>query len=297
MEEEGLISKLKKIGVKEIAQKTLITEKNIQAIVDKDFKSLQKTRAIGFIGIIEREFKLDLSEWIKEYQTYLNIHGVDEEKSFIMGNIEKENSGNKLINLFIYFVVFISIVGLFYILSDINSFNKKDEDVKEVKELVEEAKVNLNTTKEINNSNLNILAESNKSSSSEFLSTDENNSSLSEIIAQEQETIKSKESGLENSENFEGNLTQLYIEPKYKIWVGIVTLPDYKRNTFTSEGKFEIDTSKEQLIALGHKKVEIFLNGQKVEVDKKRDKFHYKDGVIKAITSSEFKELNRGKSW
>ena len=87
---EETLSKLKKVGIKAIAQKTLMTEQSIKSILNKDFQSLQKTKAIGFIKIIEREYKVDLSEWIEEYNRYLNEQEPPkEEEQFVMSEPSK----------------------------------------------------------------------------------------------------------------------------------------------------------------------------------------------------------------
>ncbi len=271
---DEILSELKKIGIKAIAQKTLMTEQSVKAILNKDFKSLQKTKAIGFVKIIEREFKVDFSEWIEEYNRYLNeSEPPEEEEQFVMSEPSKDK-GNKLINIFTYFIIFISVIALFYILSDINSF-KKSEEVKPVKELVQEAKINLEITKELNESIL-VLEE-----------VKETNESISE----EKEELIEDEKIVETPVKIE-----IYIKPRVKVWVGVIVLPNYKKRSFITGEEFDIDTSKEQLVSLGHNRIDIYLNGGKVNLEGK-EKFHYKDGEITPLTFAEFRELNRGRNW
>ena len=270
---DEILSELKKIGIKAIAQKTLMTEQSVKAIINKDFKSLQKTKAIGFVKIIEREFKVDFSEWIEEYNRYLNeSEPPKEEEQFVMSEPSKDK-GNKLINIFTYFVIFVSVIALFYILSDINT--KENEDIKPVKELVQEAKVNLEITKELNESIL-ILEE-----------VKESNESVSEI----KEELKEDKKIVETPTKIE-----IYVKPRVKVWVGVIVLPNHKKRSFITSEKFEIDTSKEQLVSLGHNRIDIYLNGEKVNLEGK-EKFHYKDGEIIPLTFAEFRELNRGRNW
>lgn len=279
---EDVISELKKIGIKNVSIKTLITEKNVKAIIDKDFKSLQRTKANGFIRIIEREFKVDLSEWQKEYEEYLKVHEIKDEEPFVMSESESENSSNKLINLFTYFIIFISVIGLFYILSDINSF-KQEEEVKQVKDLVEEAKVNLETTKELNNSTLNALNESSDSNESEIEVIEAN------VTSKEIQNLKEIEEEVKSVKEF-------FIQPKVKLWIGIITLPEFKKRSLVTSEKIELDPSKEQLISLGHNRVEIFLNDKKINLGNK-ERFVYRDGNLTPLTFAEFRALNRGRNW
>ncbi len=66
------IEKLKDIGLKKVSNKTFINLENLTYLLDKDFKKLHKTKALGFIQILERDFDVDLRELRAEYLTYLN---------------------------------------------------------------------------------------------------------------------------------------------------------------------------------------------------------------------------------
>lgn len=280
---DEILSELKKIGIKAIAQKTLMTEQSVKAIINRDFKSLQKTKAIGFVKIIEREFKVDFTEWIEEYNRYLNeSEPIEEQDHFVMSEPSKDK-GTRLINVFTYFIIFISVIALFYILSDINTKdNENKEEIKPVKELVEEAKVNLEITKELNESILLIedIKESNETVS-------EDNSSEEVVVVEEVEETPTPTPPIK---------TEIYIEPRIKVWVGVITLPNYRKKTFITGEKFNLETSKEQLISLGHNKIDMYLDGKKVDTEGK-EKFHYKDGKIESLTFAEFRDLNRGRNW
>lgn len=58
---------LKKIGVKEINKTTKISVNKIEDILEKRFSNIQRVRVVGFLKILEREYKVDLSHWLKEY--------------------------------------------------------------------------------------------------------------------------------------------------------------------------------------------------------------------------------------
>lgn len=66
------ISRLKKIGLKEVSNKTFINLDNLTALLDKDFEKLNKTKALGFIQILQREFDVDLNELKNEYLQFNN---------------------------------------------------------------------------------------------------------------------------------------------------------------------------------------------------------------------------------
>ena len=61
------IAYLKEIGLKKVSNKTFINEIDLAAFLDGDFANINKTRAFGFIQILEREFPVKLDELKKAY--------------------------------------------------------------------------------------------------------------------------------------------------------------------------------------------------------------------------------------
>ena len=69
---------LEENSIKSISQKTNIAEDNLDALVAGDFDKLKRVKTFGFISILEREFKADLSalkEQASEY--YENNNAVE----------------------------------------------------------------------------------------------------------------------------------------------------------------------------------------------------------------------------
>ncbi len=63
---------LKGLGVKEINKATKLATNKIEDILQKHFDKIDNVRAKGFITMLEREYGLDLSLWLKEYALYHN---------------------------------------------------------------------------------------------------------------------------------------------------------------------------------------------------------------------------------
>jgi len=61
---------LEENSVKSISQKTNISETNIDALVAADFDKLKKVKTLGFISILEREYKADLSAFKEQALEY-----------------------------------------------------------------------------------------------------------------------------------------------------------------------------------------------------------------------------------
>ena len=66
---------LENYSLKDIAKKTNISEENLDVLFNKEFEALTKVKAMGFISIVEREFKADLSALRKEAKSYYEKHG------------------------------------------------------------------------------------------------------------------------------------------------------------------------------------------------------------------------------
>lgn len=59
--------KLRKIGIDQIKKDTKLDLARISDILEKRFEKFDYVRAKGFINILEKEYKLDLSDWLEEY--------------------------------------------------------------------------------------------------------------------------------------------------------------------------------------------------------------------------------------
>lgn len=58
------LAKLKAIGLKEISKNTKLASSKIEDVLEKRFDKIDKVRAKGFITILEREYEVDLRDWI-----------------------------------------------------------------------------------------------------------------------------------------------------------------------------------------------------------------------------------------
>lgn len=293
-------SKFKQLGIKNMSKKTYITEQNIVAIMNRDFKSLQKTKAFGFINILEKEFDLDLSDWSREYREYLKENGDGEDKE--LKKIDEAPKNERVKSLLKVVAISISLVLIvlawFFYYSNNLELKSSKSSTEDMQNLVKEAKVNLEHTKEMNDSELKIIYEDSNSSS-----VVEDNSSISEDknistpIVKESNSTAIKKSEVVEDESESIAKDELYIQPIYKAWIGVIYLDNREKKSYTTVDKIYIDTDREQLIALGHDKVKLFLNQKEFNFDSDRLRFIYRDGELKTLTFSEFRELNRGRNW
>ena len=86
--------------VKGISQKTKISEDNLEKLLAGNFDALKKIKALGFISIIEREYKADLSAIREEALEYYGQH--KEDYHFSVGApLEEESKGRSKLFLFV----------------------------------------------------------------------------------------------------------------------------------------------------------------------------------------------------
>jgi len=71
---------LEENSVKAIHKRTNISDDNIEALLAGDFDTLKKVKALGFISIIEREYKADLSslreQALSHYAEYNDVESI-----------------------------------------------------------------------------------------------------------------------------------------------------------------------------------------------------------------------------
>jgi len=84
---------LEENSVKSISQKTNISEINIDALVAADFDKLKKVKTLGFISILEREYKADLSAF-KEQALEYYADNIEKESVTLGLPLDEEKKGS-----------------------------------------------------------------------------------------------------------------------------------------------------------------------------------------------------------
>ena len=86
--------------IKSISQKTKISEDNLENLLAANFDALKKIKTLGFISILEREYKADLSALREEALTHYSQQ--TEENNFtVVIPVEEEKKGKSKLFLFI----------------------------------------------------------------------------------------------------------------------------------------------------------------------------------------------------
>lgn len=105
--------------IKGISQKTKISEDNLENLLAANFDALKKIKTLGFISILEREYKADLSALREEALAYYSEH--IENQAFSVGEpMEEEKKGKS--TLFLVVVLALLVYASWYFFTQ---FDKK----------------------------------------------------------------------------------------------------------------------------------------------------------------------------
>ncbi|MGT0105419.1 sialidase [Helicobacter pylori] len=279
---------LKEVGVVEICKATKIASKNIHSILEKRYESLSRVHARGFIQILEREYKIDLSAWMKEFDKVCVFkEGVSEEKN---QETDPEETAKKPLK-----------VELDYSINQANtSLSKKSSKWKPFVLVIGVVVIvlavviiqNSSSLKEEREQESAIKSGTKKSSSNKANPTEENKP---EPMSKLEE--KPKEQDKQEKEAIKENPNTIYIIPKRDVWVEVIDL-DEKKNSFQKVFKknYPLETKNHRLLLrFGHGHLSLKNNHQEQEYnDSKTRRFLYEPNKgLTLINEAQYKELQR----
>ncbi|WQX87367.1 sialidase [Helicobacter pylori] len=279
---------LKEVGVAEICKATKIASKNIHSILEKHYESLSKVHARGFIQILEREYKIDLSAWMKEFDKACTFkEGVSEEQNQETDPEEKTKNPLK--------------VEIDYSINQANtSLSKKSSKWKPfvlvlgviVIVLVVVIIQNSSSLKEERGQESAIKSGTKKSFFNKANPTEENKPEPTPKLEE-----KPKEQDKQEKEAIKEDPNTIYIIPKKDIWVEVVDL-DEKKNSFQKVFKknYSLETKNHRLLLrFGHGHLSLKNNHQEQEYnDSKTRRFLYEPNKgLTLINEAQYKELQR----
>ncbi|GAA8266076.1 hypothetical protein HpDR19_04180 [Helicobacter pylori] len=279
---------LKEVGVAEICKATKIASKNIHSILEKRYESLSRVHARGFIQILEREYKIDLSAWMKEFDKACTFkEGVSEEQNQETDPEEKTKNPLK--------------VEIDYSINQANtSLSKKSSKWKPfvivlgvvVIILVVVIIQNSSSLKEEREQESAIKPDTKNSSFNEVSPTEENKP---EPTPKPEE--KHKEHDKQGKEAIKENPNTIYIIPKKDIWVEVIDL-DEKKNSFQKVFKknYSLETKNHRLLLrFGHGHLSLKSNHQEQDYnDSKTRRFLYEPNKgLTLINETQYKELQQ----
>ncbi|WRD56619.1 sialidase [Helicobacter pylori] len=279
---------LKEVGVVEICKATKIASKNIHSILEKRYEFLSRVHARGFIQILEREYKIDLSAWMKEFDKVCVFkEGVSEEKN---QETDPEETAKKPLK-----------VELDYSINQANtSLSKKSSKWKPFVLVIGVIVIvlavviiqNSSSLKEEKERESAIKSGTKKSSFDDANLAEENKPEPTPKLEE-----KPKEQDKQEKEAIKENPNTIYIIPKKDIWVEVIDL-DEKKNSFQKVFKknYSLETKNHRLLLrFGHGHLSLKNNHQEQEYnDSKTRRFLYEPNKgLTLINEAQYKELQQ----
>ncbi|RVZ02337.1 sialidase [Helicobacter pylori] len=278
---------LKEVGVAEICKATRIASKNIHSILEKRYESLSRVHARGFIQILEREYKIDLSAWVKEFDKVCVFkEGVGEEKN---QETSPEETAKKPLK-----------VELDYSINQANtSLSKKSSKWKPFVIVLGVIVIVLVVVIIQNSSSLkeergqeSAIKSGTKNTFNEANPTEENKPETTPKLEE-----KHKEQDKLEKKAIKENPNTIYIIPKRDIWVEVVDL-DEKKNSFQKVFKknYSLETKNHRLLLrFGHGHLSLKNNHQEQDYnDSKTRRFLYEPAKgLTLINEAQYKEFQQ----
>ncbi|GAA7480352.1 hypothetical protein VN0017_01520 [Helicobacter pylori] len=277
---------LKEVGVTEICKATKIASKNIHSILEKRYESLSRVHARGFIQILEREYKMDLNAWMKEFDKVCVFkEGVSEEKN---QETDPEETAKKPLK-----------VELDYSINQANtSLSKKSSKWKPFVLVLGVIVIVLVVVIIQNSSSLkeergqeSAIKSGTKNTFNEANPTEENKPETTPKLEEKHKEQEQKQEAIKENPN------TIYIIPKRDIWVEVIDL-DEKKNSFQKVFKknYPLETKNHRLLLrFGHGHISLKSNHQKQDYnDSKTRRFLYEPNKgLTLINEAQYKELQQ----
>ncbi|CAM3377309.1 hypothetical protein [Campylobacter upsaliensis] len=308
--------KLQDLNLREVSTNTQIEMDFLQALIEKDFKTLIRFNVKGFIKILEREYELDFTEFNEELEQYLSENQPDSlhiTKTVTPPLASYSHKGSILPIVVIVLFAFIVGLGIYYF-DTLKELLKSEESFASAMSLdaAKEAELNLKNLENSvvivgeenlseNEINTSAKTQENLSKEPEEELKDTNESLKTASLINENNTSEVNQTKLEETDLNSQKILKEVAEFKVnsKVWVGVINLKTGKKMTWVKESDFEIPLNEDQLILTG---ATAFVVSDEEGNEKSypagiSKRFLIKDGKIASISAAEFKQLNKGKDW
>lgn len=318
--DKNYFDKIKDLNLQQISKQTHIDIDSLKAIFNNDFEALKDKNVQAYVKILEREYGLELDDFLGEYCSFISEIKVKERP--YLQPIAKKSSGFSISQaqekkgkaIFFIVVIWLIIIGTilyfqpYFDISKILSIGSEEpaltieKQIEANNSVVQRAKnklqdegiifehrlntqdnnITTNTTQELNSQNL----ENNQT----IIQTEDNNTSLSNTSS-----LLDREKDQEEDSSIKKIAT---LNAENKIWIGIKFMKNSKKESLVIDKQLNLDLTQEQIILTGHSNFSIQIGEKTMKFkDKSRIILHIKDGEIKEISENEFIRLNGNKSW
>ena len=301
--------KLQELGIDEIVSATHIPVIHIENILNKEFGQFQKPQFFGFISILEREYKIDLSGLKQEFLFIRAEEEAPQETSFDVADTGSKLLGNSkslLQNRNIMYGAAAAFVAiLLIVLTSMIDFSPSKEQKTEINNTaIDQAKKNLKI-EPVHVANVEEMMRNNVIESAEYgQDGQEANTSImkDKTLQQESTPAVAAETKIDILEPVSSTepMMPLYLRivPRGKLWLGIINAETHRRRVETITEPLILDAEKSWLIFTGYGHLSMDC-GDTTTKYRENNKllFLYEGGICQRIDEEEFRARNKGKLW
>jgi hypothetical protein len=307
-------------GLRDVSKQTKISTKDLQTLCDQEFEKIARVKTLGFISILERVFKVELTEYREDALDYYNDHAVD--NGNISVGIPMEVESKRKSQLLRYVVAVLLIFGLWlfwqkfqehglnfknYLASTQQTEQEPAEDVKAQTPKAEEKKEKPVVTEKkeehsVEKMSVKELVESFSIEKGEA-STEENSSVTAPSTVQSGVNATSTvTTGNQNTTTQQQSTTEgvtVMITPKRKLWFGVIHMESKKREHFIKSDPYTFDTTETSWLVATSSAYFSLTSGEEVKVfnDAKPHYFKIdKTGAVE-LSKSEFVAQGGWRYW
>ena len=281
---------LEENSVKSISQKTKISESNLENLIAGKFEALQKTKALGFIAIIEREYHADLGRLREEALEYYSAHREDSVYATRHYLDEEKKGKSKFVTLL---VLGLLAYATWYFLTQ---FDKKN--LSGLIPFIDEAKLESMIKSDEAAEDLSIAKVTVEDGEVEPLKKEEAaETTESQNVASLVESLVEEDNSEQNSSDI--FLKSVFIEPVNKLWFGLVDTETKERNHFSIDEGYVIEIGDKTWLLATSSAPFSLVQGDNIQ-EFKDAKEHYfkidKNGVM-MLNKSEYVEQGGWHQW
>lgn len=235
-----------KHSIDEISKKTKISPISLEYIKNREFDKLTKVKFLGFLKIIEKEFKVNLDELREEYN---NFHSREKEE---VKEILKEESNSSKGSLLIVILALLFLGGGFYFYLKKNHKEKSSNSVLYVEK---------NSSEKNSSSKVQIVVE-------QPPKIEKVKESEKKVEVEVNETNRSEVKEVNVSKPQKVVKRGVLIVPHKKLWFKAINLDTHKSAEFLTSTEKNL-TGKNYYLKLGHGLVTIYYNDLNISPNSK----------------------------
>ena len=288
------LTRLVALGAQKIHEKTHISKAHVQSLLHNHFEAFTKIQFIGFISILEKEYKVSLEDLRKQGLEHFDSKNnlATQESIFVTS---KKRRGN----LKLYIVIFAAIIAAGFLL---NALTQQEDNKTEIgtKSTVSQEKIDpikvirpkvsiVQKKKEVKKNLAPVIVKQDLNTSLEVKKEE------TPLVVATQEKKIIKEKVIVEKETVPSSFK---IVTKSKVWFGYIDVQSNTKHQKSFQGELRLDPTKTRLLVFGHGYIDMYIDG-KLQKFKSRDykRFLYDDGKLEPISVKKFKRLNKGRKW